>query len=207
MRGDSSSLAGKRFGRWDVIEGAGKDKRNNTLWLCKCDCGRERSVRRGHLTSGESVSCGCYQKEINGSWSIRHGMTDTPTHKTWNAMLGRCNRPNNASFKSYGERGIKVCDRWLVFENFLSDMGIRPDGHQIDRIDVNGDYEPLNCQWVTPAQNAQNRRNNKLDSGKVNEIRRLYTSSNISQMKLGRLYNVSGSVVGAIVTGKIWKNV
>ena len=205
MRGDSSSLVGKRFGRWEVIEAAGKDKGNNTLWVCKCECGNIRPVRRGHLTTGESLSCGCFQREVNGSWSRTHGMTKTPVYVIWRGMLSRCKRVGNASYASYGGRGVTVCDRWQSFESFLADMGPRPYGHQIDRIDVNGDYEPANCQWVTPALNAQNRRNNKLDRSKVEEIRRLYSLGGISQMELGRRYNVHGATIGSVVRHEQWK--
>lgn len=88
------------------------------------------------------------------SSAYRHGWSRTPTYKTWSSMLGRCNDPKNASYKHYGARGIKVCDRWLTFENFLTDMGERPSlDHQIDRRDPAGGYTPENCRWLTRAEN------------------------------------------------------
>lgn len=97
----------------------------------------------------------------------RHGHTVshtlTPEWRTWSAMRERCNTPSCRNYPDYGGRGISVCDRWDVFENFLADMGFRPsDNHSIDRIDPNGNYEPSNCRWATRKQQGRNKRNNRL---------------------------------------------
>lgn len=89
---------------------------------------------------------------------LKHGMVGTRTHKTWTSMKGRCRNPNDAMWKYYGARGITVCARWLKFENFYADMGERPEGKTLDRIDVNGHYEPGNCRWATPLEQRHNQR-------------------------------------------------
>lgn len=92
----------------------------------------------------------------------RHGMSETRIHYCWMAMRSRCERPTNHAYANYGGRGIKVCERWQTFENFLADMGPMPDSMELDRINVNGDYEPGNCRWATPRDQSRNKRNNLL---------------------------------------------
>lgn len=156
-------LVGMTFGRLSVqlldeSHSGGKPK-----WLCTCSCGGVKSVRGSHLTGGKIVSCGCHNKEVARNRWIKHGMTDTPTHVVWRSMIQRCVDQNVPAFKNYGGRGIKVCARWSDnFLNFLSDMGQRPAGKSIDRINVDGDYEPGNCRWATVMEQAQNKRNSRL---------------------------------------------
>lgn len=149
----SLDLTNRRFGRWLVLSRGHVNVRGEVHWLSRCDCGVEREIKAGSLRTGKSVSCGCYHKER----ITVHGMTKTRTWKTWDSMLQRCENPNAPDYDRYGARGIKVCAEWHEFLKFLADMGERPEGKTLDRIDVNGMYEPSNCQWATATQQQRNR--------------------------------------------------
>lgn len=127
--------------------------------LCRCECGKEKEVRKAHMTAGRTLSCGCLRQELSIQRATTHGQFGTPEHSSWAGMLDRCRNPNCRSFARYGARGIRVCDRWLDFANFLADMGKRPGpGYSLDRIDPNGHYEPDNCRWATQTEQARNKR-------------------------------------------------
>lgn len=163
-------ITGKRFGRLVVLKDSGKrTPSGGTLWLCRCDCGEIRIVWSHALRHGTTKSCGCYQRELGSSLAARallkHGHTTgqamSPTYTSWSAMKKRCLNSTHPDWSNYGGRGITVCNRWLGkhgFENFLADMGKRPEGRTLDRIDVNGNYERTNCRWATPAVQNANRR-------------------------------------------------
>lgn len=127
---------------------------------CLCDCGKKTVLRVNALRTGGTKSCGCLALERAYALNFKHGgcchYKVTPEYSTWVAMRQRCSNENMEEYKNYGGRGIKVCDRWSVFEHFLSDMGKKPKGHSIDRIDRNGNYEPSNCKWSTAKQQARN---------------------------------------------------
>jgi hypothetical protein len=157
---------GTKFGRWTVIADAGSailPQKRGHYWLCRCKCGIERKISGSSLASGGSKSCGCLVRDEmkKGSHRRTHGGCGTPEYGVWNRMLDRCRNVNNKSYKHYGGRGIKVCDRWLKsFSNFLADMGVRPSSkYSIDRIYNNGNYEPNNCRWATQKQQIRNTRN------------------------------------------------
>lgn len=123
--------------------------------LCRCICGREKEVRRDHLRNSASTSCGCAYPPRN----LRHGMQGTPTWQSWTAMRQRCNAgPGRHHYQYYAARGITVCERWRSFENFLTDMGERPEEMTLDRINVDGNYEPGNCRWADVKTQRANRR-------------------------------------------------
>lgn len=155
-------LTSKHFGRLFVIRRVNSDQWGSSFWLCKCNCGsnQETIVSSGHLRNGHTQSCGCLQKEI----VTKHGhstATTSGTYRSWDHMIQRCTNQNYKYYKNYGGRGITVCNRWKKFSNFLEDMGERPKGKSIDRINNNGNYCRLNCKWSTPREQANNRRNNR----------------------------------------------
>ncbi len=144
-----------RFGRWTVVSFAGDKK-----WNCRCDCGTERPVLTSALGTGRSQSCGCTtgRARVPSREGMRqHGMTGTPTHNTWVGMIQRCTDPKHGSYALYGGRGITVCERWLRFEHFLTDMGEKPHGMSLDRIRSDLPYTPENCRWATRIQQNANR--------------------------------------------------
>lgn len=150
-------LSGNRYGRLVVLSFLGSRK-----WICLCDCGNKKILLSTSLRRGTTKSCGCYRREVTGNKRKTHGMSQSTEYKIWKDMRKRCLNHKNKEYHNYGGRGIKVCSRWSDFNNFYLDMGARPPGHTLDRIDVNGDYSPENCRWATHEQQSENKRNNHI---------------------------------------------
>ena len=156
-------MIGKRFGRLVVLSEAERNKCGSRRWLCQCDCGEQKAITGNNLSTNQTTSCGCFQREGAAARKLTHGMRHTKIYKVWHSMLERCHDTKNQAWIRYGGRGIKVCESWKSFENFIADMGNTPfAGAQIDRENNNGDYEPSNCRWATGTQNARNKSNNHL---------------------------------------------
>lgn len=162
--GKKIDLRGQVFHRLTVLRENGRDKHNRVLWLCRCECGNEVTVRSSCLKSGHTTSCGCYQRERVVEAHTTHGMSKTRLHSVWIGILTRVGVYEGASEEVrhyYKDRGIDVCDEWLVFENFRDwalSHGYK-EGLQIDRVNNDAGYCPENCRLVTPKENANNRRN------------------------------------------------
>jgi len=152
------SLVGQEFGSWVVLERVPDKHKEHARYKVECFCGTVTDVNAQDLQTGKSTRCmECYNKDRSRLFS-RHGKAHTAEWRVWVGLRERCDNPNNSSYKWYGGRGIKVCERWYTFENFFADMGYRPEKTELDRINNDGDYEPGNCRWVTHKENCNNRR-------------------------------------------------
>lgn len=169
-------MTGKRYGRLAVLEFSRKSSSGEYTWRCVCDCGNETYVSGYALRSGHTQSCGCLHSERTAE--VRrsektHGLADTPEYRSWISMVQRVTNAASHNYPYYGGRGILICDRWLNgderrsgVECFLADMGKRPAGTSLDRINNDGNYEPGNCRWATRSEQVRNRRPNLKSNNK-----------------------------------------
>lgn len=161
---------GDRFGRLIVREFAGQNKHSQSLWFCKCDCGNMKIIMGGGLRNGHTKSCGCLQRQRTKESRTTHGMSLTSEHAIWKSMFQRCTNPNNKAYKYYGGHGIKICKSWRSFSNFFEDMGEKPKGLTLERINNNGNYELSNCKWATRTEQMHNQRIRKNNKTGINGI-------------------------------------
>lgn len=157
-------ITGQRFGRLEVKRLSHRDYNKQAVWDCECDCGQEVKILLQSLTSGRTRSCGCLGKEVTSqimkgnTFAKKHGGTGSRTYSSWAAMRSRCLVKSSGNYHKYGAKGVTICDRWKEsFENFLEDMGKRPEGTSLDRTDCSKGYSPDNCRWATIEEQNQNR--------------------------------------------------
>lgn len=153
-----NDLRGKTFGRLTVLCRATNTGRGRARWECSCTCGTFKTVVGTDLTNGHTKSCGCWRKDMPAEKFRTHGLRQSDEYRIWSHMKSRCSNPNTPYFDRYGGRGITVCERWQDFENFYRDMGPRPGPeYSIERLDNDQGYDPFNCVWSLPADQARNR--------------------------------------------------
>jgi hypothetical protein len=202
-------LTGKNFGRLTVtkrlenkILPSGKSQ---TRWLCKCECGNQHIASGENLKSGNVESCGCYAKEIQIKTHIKHGMSRTRIFNEWRSMKKRCTNKSRKDYKHYGDRGIKVCDEWfedfMSFYNWAMANGYK-DNLTLDRKNVNGNYEPDNCRWITNKEQQSNRRSNRIlvYNGEALTITKMADKYHISRYALAYRLNKGMDIEKALFT-------
>lgn len=199
IQSEYENLLGHKYGRLTVIRYYEKRKRQSSpgykhYWLCKCDCGNEKVVEAYSLKTGRIRSCGC----LNIERITKHNMRHTRLHEIWHGMKNRCKNSSCVGYKDYGGRGIKVCNEWqefIPFAEWALNNGYS-DNLTIDRIDVDGNYEPSNCRWATMKEQGNNRRNNRrvIYHGVSYTISELSDKTNVPYSKLSKIVNSDGDI-------------
>lgn len=195
--GKLNDLTGKKYARLTVIERAGSTPHKKALWRCRCDCGNEVIVIGSHLLNGNTNSCGCYKIDTTKVRQSSHGKSKTRLYHIWKNMRQRCDNPNKPDYKYYGGKGISIDDRWgdySVFEKWAIENGYRED-LTIDRIDVDGNYCPENCRWVSMVEQARNMSRNRFIT---------YNGETHCLSEWGEILGISSKVLGHRINTYGW---
>ena len=199
-----------KYGRLWIVKYIGARGNHRSFFLCVCDCGNLFEVAWSAIQSGGTQSCGCLNMEMCAQRPRTHGLRKSSEYAIWQQILNRCRNSNLRNFSSYGGRGIRVCERWLKFENFYADMGPRPTPqHSIDRIDNDGNYEPDNCRWSTRKEQCRNTRRNRLVTfrGETMCIAELCERLSLENDKVRQRLNRGWSIERIVATPwRCWKS-
>lgn len=200
-----NDLSGLKINHVQIISFHGRASGGQSLWNCRCDCGKEWVADGYAVKSGHTKSCGCFGRLETIKASITHGRSKTAEWLIWMGVKNRCLNRNDPTFKDYGGRGIKICQRWLSdFQNFFDDMGVRPSpSHSIERKNNNGDYEPDNCVWATRIEQGKNKRNNVIleFNGEAKTVTDWASEMGIKRSTLNnRIFQYGWSVSDALTT-------
>jgi len=195
---------GNKYGLLTILEEIPLEHNHYRRVIASCECGsKNKSYSLNHLRQEKIKSCGCLRVKRQ----TKHGKSKSKIYRVWCTMKQRCYNHNYPDYKNYGAKGIKVCEEWLTFENFLEDIGDKPFNLvSLDRIDNNGDYEKSNIRWASYNTQAQNRSSTKLNPEIVREIRSK-TLSKIEKDNLCKLYNISKNTLHDVIKNRTWKNI
>lgn len=192
-------ISGQKFTRLTATSEAARNGYQRR-WNCACDCGNVVVVAMNSLRMGRTRSCGCLSIETATARLVKHGLHGTPTYRTWRNMIARCHHPNSSAFKGYGALGIAVCDEWRAsFQQFISDMGVRPDGTTIDRKNNDLGYSPDNCRWATPREQRMNQKRGTISLEQAKEVRRLHDAEGWSSTRIAKHLGISRGVTSGVI--------